>query len=213
MRTFHSILQIPYTVNGYLKANPLDGVDGHGPDFRVQCQSQLRSARKAGLLKPAPPPPDRLARHVGSLARFGDPTSRVKAEYKVVVMIADELRKHGYDALATFLELRPASGPPVLSSAVHYFFQREVEADRELFQGLAYAQLEGLAQGQSSGFAALAEALDKKGERLEELLADVQAVVVQTRADVLDVKAELERQGQQMQELGDAVLHALQQHQ
>jgi serine/threonine protein kinase len=199
-------------VQAFLKANPLDGVDGHGPNFRLQCLTQLRSARKAGLLKPAPPPPDQLARHVGSLARFGDPTSRVKAEYKVVAMIGAELRKHGYDALATFLELRPASGPPVLASAVHYFFQREVEEDRELFQGLAYAQLDSLAQGQSTGFASLGAALDEQGERLEELLADVQEVVVQTRADVLDVKAELQRQGQQVQELGDAVLRALQQH-
>ncbi len=200
-------------IQTFLKANPLDGVDGHGPNFRAQCLAQMQSARKAGLLKPTSPPPDRLARHVGSLSRFGDPTSRLKAEHKVVAMIADELRKHGYDALATFLELRPASGPPVLAAAVHYFFQREVEEDRELFQGLAYAQLESLAQGQSAGFASLAEALDRHGERLEELLTDVHAAVVQTRADVLDVKAELQRQGQQMQELGDAVLKALHQHQ
>jgi serine/threonine protein kinase len=200
-------------IQAFLKANPLDGVDGHGVNFRSKCLAQLQAARKASLLEPAPPPPDRLARRVGSLARFGDPTSRVKAEYKVVVMIADELRKHGYDALATFLELRPASGPPVLASAVHYFFQREVEEDRELFQGLAYAQLESLAQGQSTGFASLADALDRQGERLEALLADVQEVVVQTHADVLDVKAELQRQGQQMHEFGDAVLRALEQHQ
>ncbi len=164
------------------------------------------------MLKPTPPPPDKLAKYVGSLARFGDPTSRLKAEHKVVVMIAIELRKHGYEALATFLELRPASGPPVLAAAVHYFFQREVEEDRELFQGLAFAQMDSLAQGQSAGFASLADALDKHGERLEELLTDVHAAVVQTRADVLDVKAELQRQGQQMQELGDAVLKALHQH-
>jgi serine/threonine protein kinase len=206
VRGFREQIQI------FLKANPLDGIDGHGPNFRLQCLTQLQSARKARLLEPAPPPPDKLARHVGNLARFGDPASRVKAEYKVVAMIGAELRKHGYDALATFLELQPASGPPVLASAVHYFFQREVEEDRELFQALAYAQLDSLAQGQSSGFASLAAALDEQGERLEALLADVQAVVVQTRADVLDVKAELQRQGQQMQELGEAVLRALGQH-
>jgi serine/threonine protein kinase len=199
-------------VQAFLKANPLDGVDGFGQDFRVQCHAQLQAARKAGLLKPAPPPPDQLARHVGSLARFGDPAARVQAEHRTVVTIAAQFRLHGYDALATFLELRPASGPPVLAAAVHYFFQREVEHDRELFQGLAYAQLESLARGQSAGFASLAEALDEHGERLEALLADVQSVVVQTRADVLDVKRELQRQGQQMQELGDAVLRALQQH-
>jgi hypothetical protein len=44
------------------------------------------------------------------------------------------------------------------------------------------------------------------------LLGDVRSLVVETRANVLDIKAELARQGQQMQELGQAVLAALQQH-
>jgi hypothetical protein len=92
---------------------------------------------------------------------------------------------------------------------VRFFFRREVERDQQLFQGLAHARLEGLAEGQSAGFAELADALDSHGERLEALLGEVQAVVVQTHADVLDVKAELMRQGQQMQELGRAVLQAL----
>ena len=43
--------------------------------------------------------------------------------------------------------------------------------------------------------------------------AYVQAVVVQTHGDVLDIKAELARQGKQMSELGQAVLQALAQQQ
>src|SRR6185312_6468331 len=136
----------------------------------------------------------------------------VEAQYRCVTTVAGLLRKHGYEALATFLELRPVSGPPVLAAAVHYFFQREVETDKELFQGLAYVRLEGLAQGQKAGFSSLAEALEEQGERLQAMLADVHAVVVQTRDDVLDIKAEMQRHGQQMQELSNAVLRALQQH-
>jgi serine/threonine protein kinase len=201
-------------VQAFLHAHPLDNVDGHGPDFRAQCLGQLQAARKAGLLTRGQVDPDELARRVGDLSRFGgDRTATVAAELRAVDEIVAQVRQYGYEALATFLELRPAAGPPVLLAAVRYFFQREVENDRELFQGLAYARLEGLAEGQSGGFADLAEALDAHTDRLETLLADVQAVVVQTRGDVLDIKSELARQGQQMQELGRAVLDALRQHQ
>ena len=79
-----------------------------------------------------------------------------------------QLREHGYEALATFLELRPASGPPVLAAAVHYFFQREIEHDKELFQGLTFAQQEKLGQAQEAGFAALTDALAQHGGRIEE---------------------------------------------
>ncbi len=43
-------------VQAFLTANPLDGVDGFGSNFRVTCQAQLQAARKSGLLKPTPPP-------------------------------------------------------------------------------------------------------------------------------------------------------------
>ena len=200
-------------VGAYLDANPLDGVDGHGPDFRAQCLAQLRAARKAGLLDRGKIDPDAVARQVGDLSRFGDKSATIDAEYGVLVSIGDGLRRAGYEALATFLTLHPAGGPPLLVAAMRYFFQREVEADPRLFQGLSYARLESLGAGQQAGFGDLAEALDAGAERLESLLSDVQAVVVQTHGDVLDIKAELSRQGQQMNELGQAVLQALaQQH-
>src|SRR5262249_54309767 len=101
---------------------------------------------------------------------------------------------------------RPAQGTPVLVAAARYFFRHEVEADRELFQGLAWAKLEALAQTQDQGFAALAEALAEHGERLEGLLAEVQQVVVRTHGAVLDLQAEQQRQGQQLQELYQVVL-------
>src|SRR5262245_7943923 len=164
-------------IQAFLAAHPLDGVDGHGPDFRAQCLVQLQAARKAGLLDQGNLDADELARHVGDLSRFGDRPGVIEAEYQKLSAAADILRKHGYDALATFVELRPASGPPLLLSAMRYFFQREVESDRELFQGLAYARLESLAEGQQSGFAGLGESLDQHAEQLESLLADVHSVV------------------------------------
>lgn len=200
-------------VQSFLQANPLDGLDGHGPDFRGQCLAQLQAARKAGLLEKGKIHGGELARQVGDLSRFGDQIGLVDAERHALESVAASLRQAGYAALAAFLELRPASGPPLLLAALRYFFQREVEKDPQLFQGLAYARLDGLAEGQRAGFGGLAEAMDQLGDRLAGLLADVQTAVERTHADVLDVKSELARQGQQMRELGDAVLRALEGHQ
>jgi serine/threonine protein kinase len=200
-------------VQAFLDANPLDGIDGHGPDFRAQCLAQLASARKAGLLDKGKIDPRALAEKVGGLSRFGDPSAAIAAEFRVLDAIAAGLRKEGYDALADFLGLRPAGGPPLLVAAMRFHFQREVEKDDELFQGLAYARLEALEEGQRKGFGSLAAALDRHAEKLEGMLADIQSVVVKTHGDVLDIKAELARQGRQMQELGRQVLQALEQRQ
>ncbi|MFO0879210.1 MAG: protein kinase [Gemmataceae bacterium] len=200
-------------VDAFLQAHPLDGVGGFGPDFRGQCLAQLHAARKAGLLDRGRLDSQDLARRLGDLSRFGDPTALVHAEFRVLDEIAEGLRREGYDALAAFLALRPAEGPPLLVAALRFFFQRELERNPRLFQGLAYARLDSLAEGQRLGFAGLAEALDRHGAQLESLLREMQAVVVETHANVLDIKSELARQGQQMQELGQAVLQALAQHQ
>ncbi len=196
-------------VQAFLDANPLDGMDGHGPDFRGQCLAQLHAARKAGLLDKEALDPRDLAARVGDLSRFGDAPGAVEAEFRVLTEMSARLRRDGYEALATFLELRPAGGPPVLVSAMRYHFQREVEQDAQLFQGLAYAKFDALESGQRRGF----DALTHHAEKLQGMLADVQAVVVRTHGDVLDMKAELARQGRQMQELGAQVLRALEQRQ
>src|SRR6185503_18631248 len=54
-------------VQAFLDAHPLDGVDGHGPNFRAQCLAQLQSARKSGLLDKGRLEPEELARRVGDL--------------------------------------------------------------------------------------------------------------------------------------------------
>src|SRR5262249_55168636 len=140
-------------VQAFLDAHPLDGVDGHGPNFRAQCVAQLQAARKAGILDKGTIQVDQVAERLGDLSRFGDRTGVIEAQWRAVSAIGKELRTAGYEALATFLELRPASGPPVLAAATKYFFQREVEKDQELFQGLAYSRLEALSEGQQAGFA------------------------------------------------------------
>src|SRR5262245_21845906 len=47
-------------VQAFLRAHPLDGLDGHGPNFRDQCLAQLHASRKAGLLDRGPVDPEEV---------------------------------------------------------------------------------------------------------------------------------------------------------
>jgi hypothetical protein len=118
----------------------------------------------------------------------------------------------GFPSLAWLLAQRPRQGTPVLLAGARYFFRRAVEDDAKLFQGLAFARLEGLGEAQEQGFASLSAALTQQGERLEELLGGVQAVVAQTHGAVLDLQGQMRGQGEQIGQIGQAVLQLLEQY-
>jgi WD40 repeat protein/tRNA A-37 threonylcarbamoyl transferase component Bud32 len=184
-----------------------------GPDFRSACAKELRAARKANLFDPGEIKPLELARKLGPLARFSDPTALLKAEHQLLVEVSVDLRDAGHARLADCVSRSSPDGMPLLTVAVRYFFRRQVESDQTLFQGLAFAQLDQIGRAQETGFAALHEALDAVGDRLEEMLGGVREVVAETHAGVLDIKSELAKQSEQIRELGAAVLNALQAHQ
>lgn len=200
-------------VQAFLDSTPLAGLPSHGEEFRSECLRQLRAARKAGLLSGGAFDAKALAEKTVSFARFANPQKLLEQDWQALGQIAAALREKHFSTLADLLEMRPADAPPLLATAVRCFFRREVEADRQLFQGLAFAQLEKLQKDQEAGFGQLAEAFTQHGQRLEELLGDVQTIVAETHDDVLDIKAELQQHGKQLQELGRAVLQVLQQHQ
>jgi tetratricopeptide (TPR) repeat protein len=193
-------------VRAFLDVAPLAGLPGHGPEFRQQCLKELRDARKAGVLTGGSLDPRSLAQQAGAFARFADPQSLLDAEWRSIEHMAGELRQANYPSVAHLLALRPAHGTPVLVAAVRFFFRREVETDRELFQGLTWAKLEAIRGSLDHGFASLSDALAAHRQLLEEMLGSVQEVVVQTHGAVLDVQAEQQRQGQQVQEIYQAVL-------
>jgi hypothetical protein len=195
-------------VRAFLDANPLPGPPG--PEFRLECLRELRAARKAKMLTAGSLDPGQLARQAGAFARFTDPDSLLDAEWRAVGNVAEELRRAGHTNLGRFLAMRPPEGPPLLVIAARYFFRRAVEDDPKLSQGVAFAQLERLGKAQEQGFASLAAALAQRGDRLEELLGDVRAVVVETHAAVLDLRAQMRGQGE---EIRQAVLKLLEQHQ
>ncbi len=181
-------------VRAFLNATPLAGLPGHGPEFRQQCLRELRAARQAGLL-PGSLQMQELAKEAGQFARFSDPQALLDAENATLTDLAEEFRQAKYGALAHLVALRVGSdgSVTVLAAAVRYFFRREVETDRELFQGLTFAKLDGLQQTQEQGFAALAEALTSATGELEAMLASVQEIVVETHGVVVDIQKEVNK--------------------
>jgi uracil-DNA glycosylase family 4 len=170
------------------------------------CLRDLQAARKAGALTHGHLDPHHLARAAGNFARFSDPQRLLIAESEALEQLASDLRQAGYVNLSGLVIMRPDRGPPLLVVAVRYFFRRAVEENAALFQGLAFAQLEGLQQSQEQGFAGLHEALTEQSARLEQLLADLQTTVAQTHTAVLDIQEEQRRQGDQNRDIYNAVI-------
>jgi uracil-DNA glycosylase family 4 len=175
-------------------------------EYCQRCLCDLQAARKSGLLKGGRLEPERLARQAGTFARYADPQRLLEAEGTALDDIAGELRRSGHDDLAGLVALRPQQGPTLLVIAVRYFFRRAVEDDPRLFQGLAFAQLEGLQQAQERGFADLQRVFAEQGDRLEHLLGDVRTAVAQTHGAVLDIQEEQRHQGAQARDIYSAVI-------
>jgi uracil-DNA glycosylase family 4 len=192
-------------VKPFLDTCPLAELHGKGP-FRQACLRELQTARKAAQLTTGSLDPASLAREAGAFARFSDPTSLLQAEGQALAQVGDDLRRLGHASLAEFVSLRPQQGEPVLVLAVRYFFRRAVEEDSALFQGLAFAQMEKLQEGQEAAFTGLQQALAEQGARLESLLGELHLAVTETHTAVLDIREEQRRHGQQNQELYGAVM-------
>jgi serine/threonine protein kinase len=194
-------------IRAFLDATPLPELQGKS-NYRDTCLTELRGARKAGLLgsKKEPAPAESAASTPGDLfTRFIDPRALLESESQLLDHIALELRQARFGNLADLLTLQARQGQSLLAIAARYFFRRAVEDDARLFQGLAFTQLETLQQGQEQGFAALHHTFDEQGDRLEGLLAEVQVVVAQTHEAVLDIQDEQRRQGDQARDIYQAV--------
>jgi Protein kinase domain len=199
-------------VRAFLDAAPLLELSGKTA-IRQKCLAELRAARKAGALTKGSLDHRQLAKQAGDFTRFGDPTDLVDAEWLMIVGIATEMKEAGYASLAWLLSQRSAQEMPVLVIAVRYFFRRAVEDDPKLFQGLAFAKLEALGKVQEAGFAALSGAFTKQGQRLEELLSDVKAIVVQTHSAVLDLQEQVKGLSAETRQMFQAVMQQLEQRQ
>jgi WD40 repeat protein/serine/threonine protein kinase len=158
-------------LRAFLEVSPLRKVKAEQQPILRQALEELRSARARGMLSQGSLGPAGLAQETGGFARYSDPQALLDAEFQLIQGIAAEL-KETCPKLSVVLA-HPKIKPNILAVAVRYYFRREVEADPQLFQGLAFAKLEALQEGQAKGFAELTEALTRHGSRLEGLLADL----------------------------------------
>src|SRR5262249_33948375 len=141
--------------------------------------------------------------------RFTDHTQAIETEVHYLGHLGEQLRQAGYTHLGELVGQRAGGQPPLLAVAVRFFFRMEIESDPHLFQGLAYEQLARLGPGVQAGFASLAEALSRQGDRLEGALESIGAVVVRTHEAVLDVQAELQRQGEELRRQNEQLYRAV----
>src|SRR5262245_13210664 len=164
---------------------------GEDPEkFRRFCLSELKAARKAGLLDRAELNPAVLAEAVGRFVGFTQPDEVLAAETQLLQRVADTLGKHKYENLGRLITSQPRPAPCLLAGAFQYYFRRAVEEDPKLFQGLAFAKLEQIQQSQTDGLVTIQALVTSQGEKLEEMLGDLQADVFATYNSVLDVREE-----------------------
>ncbi len=174
--------------------------------FCRQCVAELRSAQKQGLLDHDRLDPARLAENAGQLLQFRETQSWLNAEKKILLRVSEALRHAGYTHLAELIDLQPCSDQTLLTASVRFFFRRAVEEDRELFQSLAFSQLESIQHEQQHQFEAIQGLLTQYGDRLENLLDELQAGVWEIHSTVLDVRQEQQRQAGRHEELYQAVI-------
>lgn len=181
--------------------------------LRRLALADLRHARKEGILAP---PSDGLGEQFEALARLDSPAHRLASFQNLADVLAGELRGAGWDHLARLATTRLASGEPLLSALSGYFLRRAVEQDPVLFRGLAFSRLEQVATTQTAAFEGIENLLLRQGLQLDAVLEEtmaaregmsrVEATVVQAAGNVLDLRAEIERQGDHIRKLGEILL-------
>jgi tetratricopeptide (TPR) repeat protein len=192
-------LALAEQIQGFLAASPLTQASGEQKSFFQQALKELRAARSSGVLTIGQLAVAELARAAGDFARFTDPLAEVDAEWQWIERTAAELRANCPN-LARIVVTRtsPGRSPSLLADAARYYFRREVETDKELFQGLAFAKLEKLQETQERAFAELSTALSRQGQWLEELLVGLDEKVERLEERILRKLEQLQLHGREV---------------
>ncbi|MGF1579125.1 MAG: protein kinase [Gemmataceae bacterium] len=208
-------------VRTFLNATPLSELPNTKGDFRQLCLAELRAARKKGLLD-EPLDPHKLAREVGQFARFDDHEKMLRAEWYAIDQMASQFHNGNYPNLAHLVRMKvgetnttdssdESQGPPKASEqsllivAVRFFFRREVELDRQLYQGLSWAKLELIQTTHDHAFVGLHQALASNREHLELMLVSVEGVATETRDAVLSLHQRVAKLTEQLDVMNRAI--------
>jgi len=165
-----------------------------GQRFVDRCLIELRAAKAAGVLDADNTEAARLADGLGDLTRFADPMALLEAQWKWADELSGELSREGYPALASLIALRcgdELAAAPLLAVAMRHCFRRALQADPRLFQGLAFAHLERIANNQQQATDQLAALLSRYVGQLEVRLGELRKTTEATRAEVRDLGTRL----------------------
>ncbi len=201
-----------------LDAMPLPVLTGRN-EFRRKCLEELQAARKQGMLLSGSV---QDATAPGSFARQGDQTALVEREKETLKEMSAVLDRAGHRNLAWLVGQEVQPGQALIVLAVRFFFRRAVETSPQLAAGIQFTRMENLTEAQAHGFRDLDAALRSHGQRMEEALGSLTAVVAeardaavqardasaqardasaQARDAVLDLQGEQRRHGDQLGEI------------
>ncbi len=180
-------------VRAFLDGLPAGLLEAEGPEFRKLALAELRLARREGALRVCALDVQQLAHRAGRLAAFASPEALLAEEQRALSEIAESFPGERYANLRRLLTLTPPGGTPLLTAAARFFLRREIEADRTLFQNLAFAMLEHQGDALESGLRHLEELLENHAGRMEQLVAQVAHLSILTHDEVLKISAKLDQ--------------------
>jgi serine/threonine protein kinase len=180
-------------VRGFLDSVPPALLAGDTPEFRRQALAELRQARKEGFLRVSSLDVRQLAHHAGRFAGYSNPLALLAAEKAALVEVASCFPGDHYARLRKLLELAPSDGTPLITAAVRFFFRREIEEDRELFQGLAFVILEQQGEALEVGFRNLGGLLEQHQDRMQQMMEGLAALATETLKEVQQINTKLDQ--------------------
>jgi serine/threonine protein kinase len=179
-------------VRAFLDHLPLPANGGESSEFRRQALAELRHARTEGFLRVSALDVRQLAHQAGRFASFADPLALLAAEKQALDEVAESFPGDRFARLRRLLQVGPGDGTPLLAAAARYFFRREVEEDRELFQGLAFVLLERQSESLEVGFRHLDALMSQHQERLRQMAGEVLLVATDTYREVQQISSKLD---------------------
>jgi serine/threonine protein kinase len=155
-------------VGTFMEAFPLAELKNR-THFRQQCLRELREARRRDVLTGDRLTEDEAQHKAGELGRESRPQAILQVEWRVQDGIAATLEQQGFTSLPWLLRQRPDGRPPLLLTAMRFFFRRIVEEDDELGLAGTFARDVNLSAAQGAGLAALHDVLCTDPRQVEEL--------------------------------------------
>jgi len=181
-------------IQALLETMPLPLLAGK-KEFRTDALRELRAARQQGMLLGALNPEEMRK----TLAAHGSQATILDTDRAALADMGTRLTQANFKNLAHLVCHQVQPDQALLVVAVRYFFRREVESNETLARSLQFNQMETLSESQRRSFQQLDAALSTSGHKVESALNDL--------------GSEVEKIGQEIDELKQMVQQLLALHQ